>query len=59
MANIFATTIKYLQKAEEYRVHSHAVHREEGRGDGVGAEDDDGHGDKLVIQLDIWRIIKF
>ena len=51
--NIFARTVKYLQEAEEYRVHRHAVHREEGGGDGVRAEDDDGHRDKLVIQLDI------
>ena len=55
---MFDRTVQYLQEAEEYRVHRHAVHREEGGGDGVRAEDDDGHRDKLVIQLDVWRIIK-
>ena len=48
--------VQVLQEAEEDGVHGHAVHREEGGGDGVRAQDDYSHWDKVVVQVNVWKI---
>ena len=45
--------VEVLQETQKYRVHRHAVHREEGGGDGVGSENDDGHRNNLVIYIQV------
>ena len=45
--------VQIHQEAEEDGVHCHVIDREEGGGDGVGPEDDDDHGDKVVVEMNV------
>ena len=45
--------IQIHQEAEEDGVHCHVIDGEEGGGDGVGAEDNDNHGNKVVVEMNV------
>ena len=45
--------VQIHQEAEEDGVHCHVIDGEEGGGDGIGPEDDDDHGDKVVVEMNV------